>query len=291
MRIALSCLLLIAATRLAAAEQRTCYAGTETREAFGRTAKLPLVVVLEVDPDASKIRVRNWNSETHDVDNALVFNVDAKAKTITADDGSGTLKGNAWKWTGYRAKVSNPVVTYVVESKFDAKSFKATSNAQFDKVPAIMRWDATAFDCKELDNRKRALSTTTRGCYVGTASMTTSAEIQPVVIVQVFDKARIELRFRFVNTTTDRVHVIAIDGDKAKVDSDAVKLIGKPGAWTGYTWLHDEQGRKDTIKGTLGGERVTHVIAMKSSTGSKTLTLDARKFDCADLLEKQAALR
>jgi hypothetical protein len=291
-------LLLLLATGEAVAD-RVCYGGTETRETDGLVEKHVLVVVREVDRDAGEIREQDFTDADSERARKVVYKVDAKAGTfefqLGSSRGKGTLEGSAWNWTAAHAEVSRPKMKMVVDTKIGAKSLSQTTQADVAGRVAVVRWEATAFDCKELDRRKRALDptsspTATRSCYAGTATKSDGTTV-PTVLVQIVDRARIEIRYRFDKMKNDRIDVLAIDGDKVMVDGiTPAKVTGKPGAWTGYAWTSKGKTIEVAVVGTLGGKRVTHEVTMSSARSQQRFLLDATKFDCGELAAKRAAL-
>jgi hypothetical protein len=283
-----------------AAADRVCYSGTETFEIDGQPTKHALVVVRELDREKSEIRQQSWTDADSEVERAEVFAVDAKAGTfefsVGKNQGSGTLDGDAWKWTGYHVKVNRDDIKMSIDAKLGKRSLSVATQMQLGKGSSTRRWEATTFDCKDLDKRKRALdpmssATATRTCYAGTATASDDGKSKPVVVVQIVDKKRIELRHRFGSLARDRVDVLTIDGDKVMLDGvTPATLTGKPGAWTGYAWSDKGSAVQMAVKGTLGGDRVKHEITMTSAAKSGTITFDATKFDCADLAAKRDAL-
>jgi hypothetical protein len=298
MRAAVTCLLLLAATEQAAAD-RVCYAGTQTRETAGLVETHALVVVRDVDRDAREIREQSFTAADGEHARTVVYKVDAKAGTfelrLGSARGKGTLEGSAWKWTAAHAEVLRPKMKMVVDTKIGASSLGQTARAEIAGRVATVRWEATAFDCKELDQRKRALDPTSsptakRGCYAGTATKSDGTKV-PTVLVQIVDRARIEVRYRFDRMKNDRIDVITIDGDKTLVDGTTpAKLTGKPDAWTGYAWTSKGKVLEVAVEGTLGGNRVTHKVTMSSARAPETFLLEATKFDCTELAAKRAAL-
>jgi hypothetical protein len=302
MRTALVILATIVPARLAAADiDRRCYAGIESMEIDGKTDRHPLVVVRELDRGASEIREESWTDVHSNDARHVVYKVDARTGTFALDSASnaatalkdgavGTLDGAPWQWTGYHIKSARNAVEIVTDGEVRGDSLAATTTlSQNGKHGATFFTKANAFDCKELDQRRRALDpmsskTATRSCYVGTASSSRDGTVRPATLVQIIDHTRIELRERVGDAKHERVTVLTVDRDKAMVNGvTPAQLIGKPGAWTAYSWTDSGAAMTETVEGTLGGAHATKKLTLTGAGLAATIVIDAKSVDCAKL--------
>lgn len=295
-------LVLLGATRVAVAGDRTCYAGTETHDMNGESTRYALVVERELDRDAGEIRVRYWTDSDSEYESTRVYKVDATAGTLeftaAKTRGTGTLVGAPWRWTAYHMQFASPQSTMVNDGELRGASLTETARFQSRTLPnETRRWEATAFDCGELDKRRRALDpasspTAVRVCFAGTT--TSDSGTLPTILVQTIDRKRIELRQRNGRARHDQIRMLTIDGDKVLVDGvvKPAKLLGKPGAWTGYALT--DKGPNGVLtftdEGTLGG---THAVRTWTAAGpavTATVKTDAAQFDCKELESRRAAM-
>lgn len=296
-------LVLLGATRVAAADDRSCYAGVETSESDGGSSRNALVVVREIDRTGSEIREHSWTDADGERRRTIVFKVDARAGTFEflaqKSRGTGTLQGAPWRWTAYRGSAAIADRTLVIDGQLRGDSLAVTNRLAHRGKPVMtMRWEAIAFDCKELDKRRGALSpassaTAVRSCFSGTATASNDGKTFRAILVQTFDRTRIELRYRVAGSKRDHVDVLTIDGDKVMANGTTpARLTGKAGAWTGYSWSAKGSNGVLTFvdEGTLGGARATHKRSIVGGSVPMTMTIDATRFDCEELEARRAAL-
>jgi hypothetical protein len=161
------------------------------------------------------------------------------------------------------------------------------------KQESVVKVDAKAIPCAELDQRRAALDDTVSSarffCYEGTEK-TIAGDTEQVVFEQIVEPNRFRIARWGPHATA--VQVFAIDGAKIEVTNPqraslhgTGMLTGSPGAWTGYAW------RSDTavplaVTGTIGGGKMTQTIAAGMHRGS----VDAVAFDCKYLVLRRDAV-
>jgi hypothetical protein len=287
--------LVIAGAHVAQAGDRACYAGTATTDgADGRHASHAIVVLRELDRGAAEIRTTHWTDEDNEATALHTYShVDPKAGTFEfAGKATGKLDGPAWQWSGWHVTLPKPV-GIAIDGQVHGDALVVTERFESGgKVTMTERWQATAFDCRELDKRRAALDpmsspTAVRSCYAGTVTSTRTPQPRPAVIVQSVDRARVAVRTLF--GVGNNLEVYAVDAaGKATFDGDKpATFTGKPGAWVGYRWSAPNQ----TVEGTLGGPHVTRKVVVSGGDAPMTLVVDADRFDCKDLDAKRAAIR
>lgn len=142
-----------------------CFEGTETAK-IGRLEKsFRAVLKRTVDPAASEIRQQGWTEKDPTKERTIVYKVDVKTNTFTADDtelganGTGTLVGKAWEWTSYTLKVMSKGVEFQItgELKDDAIRSHGTIIKDGKQVGTVLI-NAVTFDCAKLDEHRAALA-------------------------------------------------------------------------------------------------------------------------------------
>ena len=290
--------LVIAVAHVAHAGDRTCYAGTATKDfAGGKHASNALVVVREIDRGAAEIRTTHWTDDDNEATAVHTYShVDPKAGTFEfAGKATGKLDGPAWQWTGWHVTLPKPVAI-AIDGQVHGDALAVTERFESaGKVTLTERWQATAFDCGELDKRRAALDpmaspTAARSCYAGTVTSTRTPQPRPAVIVQSIDRARVAVRTLF--GVGNNLEVFTVDAaGKATFDGDKpATLTGKPGAWVSYRWSVAGPAASQTVEGTLGGPHVTRKVVLTGGDSPMTLAVEADRFDCKDLDAKRAAL-
>jgi hypothetical protein len=68
-------------------------------------------------------------------------------------------------------------------------------------------------------------------------------------------------------------------------------LVGKPGAWTGYSYVASTRVMDVTDEGTLEGPRMTRKLTPHNPRVHTVAEVDAVAFDCNQLASRRAALR
>ena len=289
--------LIAAGTHVAYAGDRTCYAGTSTTDvADGKHTSNALVVVREVDRRAAEIRTTSWTDADNEATVAHTYShVDPNAGTFEfAGQATGKLDGPAWQWFGWHVTLPKPM-EIAIDGEVHGDAFVEIQRFQSGgKVTMTKHWQATAFDCGELDKRRAALDpmsspTAVRSCYAGTVISTRTPQPRPAIVIQSIDRARVAIRTQF--GVGNNLEVLTVDpAGKAMLDGTTpVTLTGKPGTWTAYRWSVAGQTTQ-TVEGTLGGPHVTRKLEITGMDSPMTLVIDADRFDCKDLAAKRAAL-
>ena len=292
-------LLIVAAlARIASADpDRKCYEGTIT---FGSLEPRKLVVVRATDRAKRVIRETIWHEEDPATGRSNEFAIDPDKGTFTFDlpkgrgHGTGTLDGKPWQWTAYQSKVDVPALKMqgVTDARLAGDVLEVTSVIGGD-LKTAERTVAKAFDCKELDKRRRALEPSSpdavHACYVGTD--TGSGRAMDVIVDHVFDRTAHAMRIVRYTANSRSDVVFNIDGQRVTVTAhgspDATgTLTGKPWAWTSYSWKRNDPRVAAEVNGTLGGDHITE----KTTIGKIEYVLDATKLDCAKLAEHRATL-
>jgi len=279
----------------ASAETR-CYAGTQSED--GKREN----VVLEIELDAAKRELREhiW-SETHPNDSVTLHRIAADGKTLTWGNkrftGTGTLFGKLGTWSGWHREGDAYGALLTTDTKLDDAALTMALRVSRDgKALMAIDIDAKAFDCKDLAVRRGILDGVTadakHACFEGT--QTVEKNTDPVIIEQVSEAKRFVIVAWMRNGRTR--DILEIDGAKVAVHDPANTytakgtLIGKPGAWTAYSYKLD--GMDITVNSTLGGTHLRRVVSGKTPGGDKfEIAADADAFDCSELDKRRAAMK
>ena len=299
---------LAALSRTGAADDKKCYAGTQTIDGKQSYA---IVAVREVDRAASEIRERVWSERNPSREIATTLHIapdgasfDLVFKSL---HGHGTLEGTPWAWTSYHAEITMGHTTMIADGTLRGDTLSVTSSLRSGgKAITVEQIEARAFDCAELDKRRAALDDTAAGaartCYDGLQTDTVAPHPRHALLVQIVEPHRIKLVRRLAGSHFDTIKILAIDGTAIRVTdpehsalTGSGTLHGKPGAWTGYTWtghedLHD--GKVHLVvdgDGTLGGPHATEKIVVGGATHLES-TFAGDAFDCKDLDRRRGIL-
>ncbi len=285
---------------VASAGTMTCYAGVdETADAH-----VPVVIVRELDRDARELRTRKWRMNAPHRELATTFHVAADDHAFTFDargiHGTGTLDGTAWAWTGYHQEGSAFGGTMISDARIADDTFRVDSRFESGgnvrwRIPTV----ATAFDCRDLANKRAALDDSgrdaVRTCFAGT--QTVFKDASPIVVEQVVERKRIV--FITASPKLDNRVVLAIDGASITANNGHAwtgtgTLDGKPGAWTGYSYRARVDDADLVVTGTIGGKRIQRSEVSTGPSGPGHVpfnaSLDATAFDCAQLEQRLATL-
>jgi hypothetical protein len=293
-------LLIVAAlARIASADpDRKCYEGTTT---FGTLEPKKLVVERAADRAKHVIRETTWHEDDPATGRSKELAIDLENGTFTWDvpkgrgHGTGTLEGKPWQWTAYHSKLEVPALKTLAttDGSLTGDALDVTTVIE-GGIKTTEHTVAKAFDCKELDKRRRALEPSSpdavHACYAGTD--TGGGRTTEVIVDQVLDRKAHALRLARYTAGSRRDIVFQIEGERVTVNAHggakaSGELVGKPWAWTSYTWRLDDPKLAAEVTGTLGGDHIT----AKAKAGKLEYVLDATKLDCAKLAERRAKLK
>ena len=300
-------LTLAALSRTGAADDRKCYAGTQTID--GEPA-YQIVAVREVDRAASEIRQRVWSARnpSREVATTLHVAADGSSFDLTGKHvrGHGTLVGKPWAWTGYHIDATALGSTLTSDGKLTGDAMVVTTRTVSGGKTITARIEARAFDCAELEKRHAALDDiapgAVRACYDGTLTDTLGHPPRRALLEQVIEPHQIKLVRRIAGAQVDTIDLLAISGTSiARTDPDHPQftgsgaLRGRPGAWTGYAWhgqlplLRGHPPAPVEAEGSLGGGHATEAMVIHGPT-DMIIAFAGDAFDCKDLAARRTAL-
>ena len=241
----------------------TCYAGNEQ----SKDAQIAVVIAREVDRDKHEVRIRSWraNAPHREIDTTFRVAADDRAYTFEARGmtGSGAFEGPTWAAYHHEGKAFGGAM--VTDARIAGDTL--TSEVHFDHA-GHEEWrvtlKATAFECRDLAKQRAALddsgSDAKRACFAGT--QTILGKSSPVVVEQIVEPQRIV--FITASAMLDNRVVLAVDGSAITASnghawSGKGSVVGKSGAWTGYTYRARISDADVRVKGTIGGTRVRRV--------------------------------
>ena len=157
--------ILCCATSAAADPQVKCFEGTETAK-IGRLEKsFRAVMKRTIDQAASEIRQQGWTEKDPAKERAIVYKVDVKTNTFTANDselganGTGTLVGKPWQWTSYNLKVTSKDIVFDLVGELHDDAIRSHGTITKDgKQIGTLLVNGLAFDCAKLDEHRAALA-------------------------------------------------------------------------------------------------------------------------------------
>ncbi len=160
-------LILAAAATTASAEpaRTVCFAGGQHVKIGQMEMNTRTVLERTYDPAKNEIRQRTWSDKDPSKETAATSKVDPAAGTMEIEDpttgakGKGTLEGKAWHWTGLKMKIDAGGATIETSSTMtDTSIHQDGVISQGGSPVGKLTGEMTAFDCKQLEAKKKELA-------------------------------------------------------------------------------------------------------------------------------------
>jgi hypothetical protein len=156
---------LIPAAALAEPTRTVCFKGDQVAHIGTMEQTTHAILERTYDPAKNEIRQRTWSDKNPTKEAAMTGKVDLAAGTFEFEDpdlgakGTGKLDGKPWHWTTFTMTLTKGDL--VVESTSKVSDTKlhqeATMKNKGQQIATVMG-DLTAFDCKQLEDKKAELA-------------------------------------------------------------------------------------------------------------------------------------
>jgi len=161
----LSLILAAAATAAAEPSRTVCFAGTQHVKIGTTDINTRTVLERTYDPAKNEIRQRTWSDKDPSKETAATSHVDPAAGTMEVEDpttgakGKGTLEGKAWHWTSLKMKIDAGGATIETSSTMTDTAIHQDGVISQGSAPVgKLTGDMTAFNCKQLEAKKKELA-------------------------------------------------------------------------------------------------------------------------------------